>query len=117
MGRSTIDGADVFGAVQKDRPIWESATYTLTGTFTVPANSPPVLVLDPGGTTPRKVLMPLASSTKGQVVVIVNSADAAEDLTIKDSTDATTYGTISQNELAMLFCDGTAWRIGVGTTT
>lgn len=97
---------------------WKSEvlTQTLTGTFTMDAGMPPIINVDPGGAT-RIVLMPLATGNAGLQFRILNAADAAEDLTIKDSTNTTTFGTISQNEIGDLICTGSTWRIGIGTTT
>lgn len=95
----------------------EVLTQTLGATFTVDSGMPPILNLDPGGAG-RTILMPLAAaSIAGLQFRILNAADAAEDLTIKDSTNSTTFGTISQNEIGDLICTGGTWRIGIGTTT
>lgn len=91
-------------------------SQTLAATYTMDHEMPPLQFLDPGGAG-RTVLLPTEADSKGLVFVIINKADAAEDLTIKDDSNTNTIGTISQNELALLVCDGTTWSIGVGTTT
>lgn len=91
-------------------------SQTLTGTFTMTHAMAPLQFLDPGGAT-RIVLMPTEADSKGLFFQIVNKADAVEDLTIKDDSNTTVIGTISQNEMAQLVCDGTTWSIGIGTTT
>jgi hypothetical protein len=89
----------------------------LAATYTIAADSPPVHALDPDGST-RKVLMPLASAnTEGLAFFIINWAGGAEDLTVKDSTDTTTYGTISQNESAWMVCARGVWYMCLGTIT
>ena len=49
-------------------------------------------------------------------LTVVNAADAAEDITVQSSA-AATIGTISQNEWAIITCDGVAWAVGVQLTT
>lgn len=87
---------------------------TLGGTLTMDRDMPTGICLDPGGAT-RVVLLPPEEA--GLAFFIANAADAAEDLTIKEDSNTTTIGTISQNETAWLVCLGGVWRIGVGTTT
>lgn len=86
---------------------------TLAGPITLDRDMPTMLVLDPGGAT-RVVTLPAAE--KGLTFLIVNGADALEDLTINNPA-AVTRGTISQTETAWVFCDGTSWYVGVMTTT
>lgn len=61
---------------------------------------------DPGGAG-RDVALPAASRSKGAVVYVANTADAAEVLSVKDG--ATTVVTPTQNEAAVVWCDGTSW--------
>jgi hypothetical protein len=63
--------------------------------------------LDPGGAG-RDVTLPAEATSGGRSFRILNTADAAEDLTVKDD-GASTIVTISQNEAAWLICDGTSW--------
>lgn len=86
---------------------------TLAGALTIDRDSSHIMVLDPGGAT-RVVTLP--ANEKGLWWIIVNAADAAEDLTINDPT-ATTRGTISQNEIAIVVMDGTRSYVGTMTTT
>lgn len=87
---------------------------TLTGATTLDRDMGFLAFLDPGGAT-RVVTLPTAEL--GLMFFIINTADAAEDLTIKNAA-ATTLGTISQNEGALIVCDGTNWYVTmVGTTT
>jgi hypothetical protein len=58
------------------------------------------------------VLLPAEEA--GLFFVIVNSADAAETLTVKEDSGTTTISTIAQNKAAILVCDGTTWRTLVG---
>lgn len=81
------------------------------------ANDEPVLqVLDPGGAA-RDVLLPVETDSKGLVYIIVNAADAAENLVVKEDSDTTTIATVAQAESAILACDGVTWRSLVGGVT
>lgn len=86
---------------------------TLAGAKTIDRDMAFMAFIDPGGAT-RVVTLPAAE--RGLAWLIVNTADAIEDLTINNPA-AATRGTISQNECAWVFSDGTAWYVGVMTTT
>lgn len=95
----------------------------LGGTFTVAAGMPPLISLDPGGSS-RNVVLPTESL--GLQFIISNCASAAgEVLTLKASNGTTTVCTLDQNESAWVFCrtanDGTTeWiaisPVGLGDT-
>lgn len=87
---------------------------TLAAAYTMDRDAPVLQFLDPGGAG-RTVNLP--PEERGLCFIIINRADAAEDLTIKEDSSTTTIGVISQDELAILVCDGTTWNIGVGTKT
>lgn len=98
---------------------------TLAADFTLNADSPVALVLDPGGAG-RKLIMPLETveENKGLAFFVRNGADAAEDITVRNNGDSATIGTISQNEAAWLVLlpaiNGGAtytWTIELGATT
>jgi len=62
------------------------------------------IVLDPGGAG-RNVDLPATSADMaGQEIVIINSADAAETLTVRLTAGGATVATIDQNEHARLIC-------------
>lgn len=87
-------------------------TETLSGDKTIAAGDPQIQFLDPGGAS-RTVTLP--SAAEGLFFIIVNTADAAEDLTISDG--ASTVVTISQNEAGLVVSDGTSWKGFVGANT
>lgn len=89
---------------------------TLTGAITLAAQLKRLYSLDPGGAG-RNVILPSEAANAGVEFMIVNTADAAEDLTIKASDGATTVGTISQNEGALIVSDGTRWKVMVNAET
>lgn len=126
MSRMSHDDIDVRRMVVMFGLRLATMTKTLTGTFTMTNKLPPAITLDPGGATPRKVLMPSETDAEniGLTFYIRNGADAAEDLQIRDSGDTTTLGTISQSEAAIITLmpaiAGAAtysWVVGVDTTT
>lgn len=92
-----------------------SNTETLAANKTLTVNDARVQVLDPGGSA-RDVTLPAEGSSAGDSFIIHNAADAAEAITVKDDTPAT-VGTVSQNESAIFYCDGTTWRMIQGANT
>jgi hypothetical protein len=78
--------------------------------YQITKDHPPVLNIDPDGA--KDVLLPaISEETKGLTFFIRNWAGGAEDITVKTSADAalTASVVISQNEMAMITNDGTAW--------
>lgn len=78
-----------------------------------------VIVLDPGGAA-RNVDLPPTTNLKGHSVTIINSADAAEALTVRLTSGGATIGTIDQSENATFICySATAgsWVAQVGKAT
>jgi len=95
---------------------WNSInTETLSADKTIAVTDPMVHFLDPNGANRNVDLMPEIS---GQVVVIVNTADAgSEDLIVREDGGVTTIVTIAQDEMAFLVCNGTVWKGMVGLNT
>lgn len=85
-------------------PVTLSGAVTLTDAAGYNGN---ILKLDPGGASRNVTLWP-EEQKKGVVLFIINGADGAENLVIKDDA-ANTVVTINQNEAALLQCNGTAW--------
>lgn len=82
-------------------------TETLAANKTLTGADATFQLLDPGGAG-RDVTLPAEVASAGRSFRILNRADAAEDLTVKDDA-ASTIVTISQNEAAWVVCDGTSW--------
>ncbi len=83
-------------------------TETLTGAATLDYTYPSIIGLDPGGAGRTVTLDGSAAADPaidGLMRIIINTADAAEDLTIEDQA-AGSVGTISQNEMGLFFHDG-----------
>jgi len=70
------------------------------------ADSPHLISLDPGGAG-RDILLP--PEAPGLFFFIMNWADAAETLTVKDDSDTTTIGAVAQGKMGIFVCDGTNW--------
>ena len=87
---------------------------TATGNITLTAGDSVIQAIDPGGSG-RDVTLPDLGSTGQGKVVIDNTADAAEVLTLKDAANGNaTVGTPGQNESAICtFSEGT-WVCVVG---
>lgn len=63
-----------------------------------------IIALDPGGAA-RNVDLPATSAAlAGQSVTIINTADAAEALTVRLTGAGSTVATIDQNENATVIC-------------
>lgn len=92
-------------------------TETLSGTKTLVDYDAPVQKLDPGGGA-RDLVLPAVALSEGLTFWIVNTADAAEVITIKGpgGTPAN-LGTPTQNEGAICICAGGAWTCLVGAIT
>jgi hypothetical protein len=80
---------------------------TLSGDLTLTTDHPVVTKLDPGGAG-RTITLEAESGAAGRFRLVVNSADAAEVLTINNDA-AAAISTPAQNEAALLYCDGTSW--------
>ena len=91
-------------------------TETLAGNKTLVYYDAPVQALDPGGAG-RNVILPAVAVSEGKMFWIINTADAAEVLTIQGPGGTPNLGTPTQNEAALCICAGGAWKTIVGATT
>lgn len=78
--------------------------------FDISAGSPPVLVIDPGGSA-RDIRLPALTDeqNKNLQFIIINSADAAEALTVKNSDESATIAVIAEDNAGIFWNDGTSW--------
>lgn len=83
---------------------------TLSGDKTVAYSDAAIQVLDPGGAG-RNVDLPADSI--GQAYLVVNTADAAEDLTVRDDGD-NTIATVSENEACYFVNTGSGYTALLG---
>ena len=80
---------------------------TASGTVTLTLGMTNLLRIDPGGAG-RDVTLPAEAGASGAWFEILNTADAAEALAVKND-GGSTIVTISQNEKATVCCNGTSW--------
>ena len=97
-GTSRWGGGDVLSETLSDD---RTLTFDELDTY-------PFIAFDPGGAG-RTVTLPAEALCKGMVVFIANTANGAEVLTIEDD-GSNTIVTPTQNETAILWCDGTSWH-------
>jgi len=83
----------------------QTNTETLTDAKTLVASDARIQNLDPGGSA-RNVTLPAPAGWAGDTFLIVNAADAAEIITVKNSA-GTTLCTPTQSEYALCWSDGT----------
>ena len=67
-----------------------------------------IVYMDPGGSA-RNLILPAEADSMGAWLIIVNTADASEIITVQDDTPAT-VASVGQSEQAIVVCDGTTWR-------
>jgi len=103
--RSNLDGAMIDDSILRAGNKFGHLAQTLGGTFTMDADMPHILALDPGGST-RTVLLP--AEAKGLFFFIINLADADESLTVKEDSNSTTIGTVEQGGMGIFVCSGNA---------
>lgn len=109
--RSLIDGTEIINSIIGGHNRLRAIVQTLTGTTAMDADMPPLIFYDPGGAA-REVDLP--PEAKGLFFIIVNTADAAEAITVKDDSGVTTVASVAQAEIGVVFCNGTTWNAFVG---
>ena len=93
----------------KSEAITCAANHALLVSGTAAANqtviTSNVLLIDPAGSG-RNITLPAEASSTGLFLLIFNTADGAEALTIKDD-GGTDIIVLDQNQHGIVFCDGT----------
>lgn len=84
-------------------------SITLDSALTLTKAYPSIIKIDPGGAH-RDVTLEAEAGSKGELRWLINAADGAENLVVKDDSSATIV-TINQNECAIVYCNGTAWSL------
>lgn len=102
---SKMDEQVVTDLLESILAVGQSNRETLSGDKTLSENSAPIQSIDPGGAA-RNVDLPSADTH--QFYVIGNRADAAENITVRNSSDST-INTLNQDDVGLYFYDGTAW--------
>jgi hypothetical protein len=122
--RTEIGDTSLFNVLIRRLLKMESARLTIAGALTLTINHPPILAIDSGGAG-RNVLLPLESTAKG-LFFFISATNAAGVLTLRNSADSVTYGTIDPGtvqgataEKAICWCDGVNWYVltSAGTVT
>ena len=112
MGRGLIEAAEIRDALVNVGNRFGVLNLTLGADFVIPTDAPHILALDPGGAA-RNVRLP-ASPQVGDWFLIVNTADAAEVITVQTSAGAglTPATTPAQSESAfVVYINATlGWR-------
>ncbi len=93
---------------------FSNVTREMSGTETLTVDSPTMLFLDANGG--NDLILPAEADSDGLMFIIYNSAGGAEVLDIKDD-GGSTVCTPTQNESAIVFCDGTTWAGLVGDSS
>ena len=99
-------------------PFGIAAAETLTGHRTLTqaeVDAANIFSFDPGGSA-RNLILPAEANNAGVVLFISNKADGAEVITIQDDSPATVC-TPTQNESAVVWCDGVTWDGGTVTSS
>lgn len=111
-GRTNLAGALIDQCLFGSNNRYKMAVLTLGATYAVVGGGPNVLVLDPGGAG-RNVTLP-ANPKVGDFYIIINSADAAEVITVQTSAGGALVPPITptQSETAIVFYTGATlgWR-------
>lgn len=107
MARTNITGARLHGNVIGGGNKHSVLSQTLGATFVVAVDMPGVIFLDPGGAG-RDVTLPAVASSKGLAFTIVNTADNAEDLTVKN-VGGDTIGVVGQGDVGHFYSNGVTW--------
>ncbi|NIS77761.1 MAG: hypothetical protein GTO00_09145 [Deltaproteobacteria bacterium] len=111
-----MSGANLeFGSsrsVMMEQVLFRPQIRTLAGNVTLVVKSPTLQVMDPGGAA-RTVTLPAEADSEGLMFIVANTADAAEIITIQDD-GLNAIATPTQNETAIVVCDGVNWHGLVG---
>lgn len=86
----------------------KSNTETLDATRVLLNTDCVLQYLDPGGAA-RTVLLP-PEAERNHLFIIVNTADAAEILTVKEDSDTTTILPLGESCSGIFVCNGTSWK-------
>ncbi len=113
MGRQINVGGGISKGVYHNELKLTNVTVEMDANLTLTVDSPTLQFLDP--TTARTVTLPAEADSDGLMFVIANKANAGEVITIKNDA-AGTVCTPTQNETAIVFCDGATWAGLVGAS-
>lgn len=92
-----------------------SVIKELTGNYDLNNEERAVIYyLHPNGTA-RNVVLPTAAKSKNRVIIVANTATAAEIITLREGSVAgASRAAVGQDEMALMVCNGTRWFSMVG---
>lgn len=111
--RDNLDGQEARNLLLGANNKMKSTVLTLTGNYVLAGLTTMLYFVDPGGGARNFTLPALTTADQGTFITLVNTADAAEVITIKNS-GASTVLTLTQAEVAQLYWDGAVWYGYVG---
>lgn len=106
--RSNIEGTRITGSLlHSGNKLGQIVQDAGAATFTMDADMPHLIILDPGG---GAISALLPAEAKGLFFIIVNNdGGAGETITVKEDAGVTTIGTVETGTVGLFFCDGTTW--------
>ncbi len=108
MGANPVVDTNIFGSMFRKGMKLDYYTEKLGGNKTITKDYPPVLILDPDGSS-RDVILPAEAVSEGLCFFILNDGAGVEPLVVKDD-GSTIILTSAFPENMFVYCDGTTWR-------
>lgn len=108
MVRNVLEDPQLFNPLIEKGMKYRVAKTAIADNYQLTANHGTLLLLDPNGGN-KDVLLPAEASSEGLSFIILNIADAAENLVVKEDSDTTTILTVAQSGAGLFYCDGTTW--------
>lgn len=108
--RDNIEGARLRKVVQEDGETNLMSLQTVTATFTVTPNHPPVISLDPGTSAINVVMYTPSPAQISPQYWIINRAAATGTLVVKQADGSTTVFTVAVGKIGIVMWDGVTWR-------
>lgn len=107
MAQTKVEHARIANSPISEKFKIKANIETLSGDKTLVVTDCPLQILDPAGA--RNVDLPAEADSAEMVFIIVNTADAAENISVRNDA-AGAIVTVGQNECGFCVCDGTTWR-------
>lgn len=108
MGVNPVVDADIFNTMFRKGMKLDFYKELLGDDKVITIDYPPVLILDPGGSS-RDIELPAEAVSEGLAFFILNDGEGSEPLVIKDD-GGSTIVTSAFPENMFVYCDGVKWR-------